>query len=130
MNLKDKLKFYLCVSISVIVAISLSTQLAQIVYAQSTYQLRVNTFGGTLEQRLNGVDIAILNRMDHTVKVHRYLALPPPSTYFFYDFFSPGTILRVCALNHGTTDIINCRDITAGFNPSEFVTLNLSPSRF
>jgi hypothetical protein len=130
MDVKDKLKLYLCISFSLIVAISVSTQLVQIVYAQSVYQLRVNTFGGTFEQRANGVDIAILNRMDGTVKVHRYLALPPPSTYFFYDFFSPGTALRVCAFNHGTSDIINCKDITAGFNPSEFVTLSLSPLRF
>jgi hypothetical protein len=127
---KDKLRLYLCVSFSVIVAISLLAQLVQIVYAQSGYQLRVSTFGGTREQQLNGVDIAVLNQMDRTVKVHRYLHLPPPSSYFFYDFLSPGSSLRICALLHGTTDIINCKDITAGFSPAEFVTLNLSPIGF
>jgi hypothetical protein len=106
-------------------ATSLS-QLAQIVFAQFAYQLRVSTFGGTQEQNANGVDIVVLNQDDGTIKAHRYLGLPPPSSYFVYDFLSPGSNLRVCALFHVTTDIINCKDITAGNNPAEFITLNES----
>jgi hypothetical protein len=72
------------------------------------------------------VDVAVLNQDDGTIKAHRYLGLPPPSSYFVYDFLAPGSNLRVCALIHATNDIINCKDITAGNNPAEFITLNES----
>jgi hypothetical protein len=128
MKMKDKLRLCMCVQFSLIVAILLLTQLAQIVYAPSNYRLRISTIGGTSEQDLNGVDIVVLNQDDSTVKTREFLSLPPSSVYFIYDFLPEGSNLRVCALFHATTSIINCKDIIAGSQGSaEFVTLNLSP---